>query len=486
MNSEKNFKYISIYIFFTILAFICRFYLFEGRNSWHDEWHSIYVADPNISNEYTLQRFYGDKGDTFLTEYYPPLYLFILKYFFMIFGYTDDNGRWLSIIFGTLTVPLAMYLTELLGNKKNYYFTAFLVCFNLFLVWQSLEIRAHSIFIASTLFNIILFYKILEKKNIILFILYFITSLFLLSLWPITGAVFFGKTIYLVKDYLIKKRIELKIFTLFAFILLSYLFLNIDYLKFNLDRDYHYTSLYKSFFINFHFRSFFGSIFLGGLFLIVFTLTFLKNIKIIIFQNKKENLIFYIIFSSYFLTLIYTFFKASIMSPKYVLFILPLILIWISLTIDTINIKISSAKIKFILITITVIFFILNINHSPIDRPPTKKMVQQIIDQNVRLIVTAENDVFNNYLRTKTKIVKNNIIILKKTDPIPYNINNFWFVCQNNPRYAVGDKGLLINEPKIESKCLEFKPFEKNFTEILPIINDTQDYLIRKFYRKLN
>ena len=225
-----------------------------------------------------------------------------------------------------------MYLTELLSNKKKYYFTAFLVCFNLFLVWQSLEIRAHSIFIASTLFNIILFYKILEKKNIILFILYFITSLFLLSLWPITGAVFFGKTIYLVKDYLIKKRIELKIFTLFAFILLSYLFLNIDYLKFNLDRDYHYTSLYKSFFINFHFRSFFGSIFLGGLFLIVFTLTFLKNIKIIIFQNKKENLIFYIIFSSYFLTLIYTFFKASIMSPKYVLFILPLILIWISLT----------------------------------------------------------------------------------------------------------------------------------------------------------
>ena len=57
-------------------------------------------------------------------------------------------------------------------------------------------------------------------------------------------------------------------------------------------------------------------------------------------------------------------------------------------------------------------------------------MVQQIIDQNVRLIITAENDVFNNYLRTKTKIVKNNYF--KKTDPIPYNINNFWFVCQNN------------------------------------------------------
>ena len=133
MNLNKKFKYISVYIFY-IFSFICRYYLFEDRNSWHDEWHSIYVADPNISNEITLQRFYGDKGDTFLTEYYPPLYLFILKYF-MVFGYTDDTGRWLSIIFGTLTVPLAMYLTELLATQKIFH--NFLICFNLFLIWQS-------------------------------------------------------------------------------------------------------------------------------------------------------------------------------------------------------------------------------------------------------------------------------------------------------------------------------------------------------------
>lgn len=481
MKLSKNYKHIFIYIFLTFLAFICRYYLFDGRDSWHDEWHSIYVADPNISNESTLQRFYGDKGDTFLTEYYPPLYLFILKYFFIVFGYTDDNGRWLSIIFGTLTVPLAMYLTELLSNTKKYYFTGFLVCFNLFLTWQSLEIRAHSIFIASTLLSIILFYKILEKKNFLLLISYFILSVFLLSLWPITGAVFFGKSIYVFKDCVIKKRIEIKILVLFALILLSYLFLNADYLKFNLDRNYHYTSLYKTFFINFHFRSFFGSIFLGAIFLIIFTLIFFKNIKSIIFQNNRENLIFYIIFSSYFLTLLYTFLKASIMSPKYVLFILPLIIIWISLKIQTINIKISTKKIMSMLMILTLIFFIINIKHSPIDRPPTKILVEKIVDQDIRLIITNENDVFDNYLKTQTKIIKNNIIVLRGDDQIPKNINNFWFVCLNNPRFAVGDKGLLINNPKIETRCLDFNPIDKNFSEILPIINDTQDFLIRKF-----
>ena len=48
----------------------------------------IYVADPNISDEYTLQRFYGDKGDTFLTEYYPPtLFIYIEIFLYDIWLY---------------------------------------------------------------------------------------------------------------------------------------------------------------------------------------------------------------------------------------------------------------------------------------------------------------------------------------------------------------------------------------------------------------
>ena len=481
MYFNKNYKSLHVYLLFTFIAFVCRYYLFDGRDSWHDEWHSIYVADPNISNELTLQRFYGDKGDYFLTEFYPSLYLFILKYFFMIFGYTDDNGRWLSLIFGTITVPLAMYLTKILSNSKNYYFTGFLITFNLFLAWQSLEIRAHSIFVASTLFNIIIFFKILEKKNFISYFLYFISSVFLLSIWPITGAIFFGKTIFLIKEYLIKKKIEIKIFIIFGLILITYIILNIDYLKFNLAREYHYTSLYKSFFVNFHFRSFFGSVILGGIFLILFSFLFFKNIKEIIFKNSKDNILIYIILSSYFLTLMYTFMRASIMSPKYVLFILPLIIIWIGVKIDMVSEKNSSKKIKIFIIVCSFIFFLTNINNSPITRPPTKVIINDIIKHNIKYIVSPENQVFNNYLRTKSAVIENNIVVLNSNDTFPKNLNTFWFVCQNNPRYAVGDKGLLANKPTIEAKCLKFTPSDKNFVEKLPIINDTQDYLIRKF-----
>ena len=54
-----------------------------------------------------LARYYGDKGGSFLTEFYPHIYIFILKYFFGIFGYIDVNGRWLSLIAWVLyLVPL--------------------------------------------------------------------------------------------------------------------------------------------------------------------------------------------------------------------------------------------------------------------------------------------------------------------------------------------------------------------------------------------
>ena len=81
-TKNEKLKWVLLFIIITILSIFLRYYLFEIRNSWHDEWHSIYVADPNIPNSETLKRFWGDKGDNTLTEYYPPLYLFLLKFFF--------------------------------------------------------------------------------------------------------------------------------------------------------------------------------------------------------------------------------------------------------------------------------------------------------------------------------------------------------------------------------------------------------------------
>ena len=74
-NSNKYNLYIFI-IFFVSIVF--KFYYFLNLDSWFDEWNMIYTVDPNISNKLTWERFFGDRGDGFLPEYYPPLNAFLL------------------------------------------------------------------------------------------------------------------------------------------------------------------------------------------------------------------------------------------------------------------------------------------------------------------------------------------------------------------------------------------------------------------------
>ena len=81
-----------------------------------------------------------------------------------------------------------MLLTEYLDKGKKFIITGIIVSFNLFLIWQSIEIRAHSILVAFSLLNIILFFKILDKKKPFLLLLFFL--LIILTLWPIAGAIF--------------------------------------------------------------------------------------------------------------------------------------------------------------------------------------------------------------------------------------------------------------------------------------------------------
>ena len=53
--------------------------LIYSVDAWFDEWNMLYTVDPTISYDETWKRYYGDRGDHFLPEYYPPLYAFLLK-----------------------------------------------------------------------------------------------------------------------------------------------------------------------------------------------------------------------------------------------------------------------------------------------------------------------------------------------------------------------------------------------------------------------
>ena len=154
--------------------------------------------------------------------------------------------------------------------------------------------------------------------------------------------------------------------------------------------------------------------------------------------------------------MVYSAFKASIMSPKYVIFLVPIIIIWIV-------IKISRLKYsKFILIIISVlsIFNLINISDYPMKRPEVKSALNFIVkDEGDNLVYSKEPTVFNNYISTKKLFKYNNFKFINPNELI--NNDQFWFICLNNPRYAYGNNSLELN---VRCKVLKNN---KNFEQLI-------------------
>jgi len=478
---NKHFLYAFIIIF---IGFVIRYYYFIGVDAWFDEWNILYTVDPNISNEATWKRYYGDRGDgNILPEYYPPLYAFLLKSFLGTFGYYVENARLLSLIFGSGSLILVFYLTRIFSNSKNSLIATILVSLNLFLIWQSSEIRPHSFVVFFSLLSIIFFLKLFNQnglQNKIVSISYVLFSVILLSSWPFALIIFFGKFVYLFHEFIINKKKNIYIFSCIIVSLVIYVALNYDYLLYHLSRDEHYTKLYLGFFYSYHFRSFFGSIILGAIFLLLFGLIILSNLKKIVFNSKKENLLLLIIISSYLLTIVYSILGASVISPKYVIFILPLIIIWIIIKIGESNIKFEN-YLLLLLIFSSIFNCIIYFYDIPIDRPPTKKILNIISNSDTKKILTADGAVFANFIRTNKIFVKNNLTInkirwqedQKKIENINLNKKDFWYLCLNNPRFAKGDNTLPDHE-----RC----KFLDNYSSVsLEKEIRLTDYLLKKY-----
>ncbi len=475
MNKILTHNRDSFYIFLIIaISFLLKVYYFLNLDSWFDEWNMIYTVDPNISNKLTWERFYGDRGDGFLPEYYPPLNAFLLKFFLKFTNYYTEYARVYSLIFGLLCSLLVYILAIKISGKKCAYISTIIFGLNLFIIWQSNEIRPHSFVLFFSLLNLIFFIKIIEKKNnFFLSVSYFFSSVLLLSSWPFALSIYFAKTIYILINFKLRNIEYKKIFLLFSLILISYILINHDYLIYHLNRTSHYTNLKISFFYSFHFRSFFGSIPMGGLMILLFGVLLFKDLGKNFYSKDMVNILLYVICTTYFLTISYSILRAGVISPKYVIFILPLIIIWISHKITLFRFK---KEIIIIIILSNIFNTYLYFFENPIDRPPIKKVINHISSDGSNILVMNENKVFVNafsvYKSFNDKKLK--IINLRENK---INIDSFWFVCLNNARFAVGDKILPTQKKcKIIDNYNDFKTIETF---------EIEDFYIKK-YSKIN
>ena len=161
---------------------------------------------------------------------------------------------------------------------------------------------------------------------------------------------------------------------------------------------------------------FFGSIYFGGLMLLIFVFFLFdylrKNFKLNKFnltsyfiEKKVEDSFLIIILVIYSLLILYSTFRAPLMAAKYVPFLIPIIIFWISYKIYNLKKKIYYYGIILFSILIVVVFW----DNIQIDRPPIKKVLNQLIKSDTKNIFTTEGDVFNHFLNNYNLSLKNNL-----------------------------------------------------------------------------
>lgn len=480
--NKKNYFHKFFYIFILSFGIFLHLTYLNQFDDYYDDWNFFYTVDPNATNQVTWERHYlGDRGEGFLKEAYPWNFTYLTKYFLKTFGYTVETTHYFILIFSAFSYLIFFKLINLISKNFKFIIIALILFItNLFLIRELNSFRPHSLVLMLSLLSNYYFIKIyiLEKKKNINNFGYIFFTLGMLSFWPHTAALLAGHFFFLfiksLKNNNYFSNLFLPVISLFFYILLNYKY--IEYILF--DNSFSYTPFNQSFFINFFFRSFFGSIIFGASILLIFTfyllnefkINFIKNnfLNIPIFDINIKNFLLINILSIYISIITFSFFKESVIAGKYFLFLLPLIIIWLSL-------KIVEKKNK-IIYNIIFISTFLNLFYYwrdvPIDRPPLREVLRILKNNNIKNIYTTESIVFNNYL-TNYRFAIDNKFSVKKINNLSKENKTYKFalVCLNNPRAFYGKNYSNFEDPK----CSNFLNKENNI--ILKKIN-IDDFII--------
>ena len=116
-------------------AFALRVFRIDVQSLWYDEAFSVYLAQYSLA-EITART---------AADIQPPLYYYLLHFWMMIAGDSEFAARFLSLIFGVLTIPL-LYVTarKLFSNSTTAFLAVILGTISPLYVWYSQETRMYT------------------------------------------------------------------------------------------------------------------------------------------------------------------------------------------------------------------------------------------------------------------------------------------------------------------------------------------------------
>ncbi len=126
----------------TLLAFVLRVYHLDTQSYWIDEgWTLHYAALTPAQLWHTLQT----------TRVVPPLYHFLTLYWSALAGNGEYAMRFLSVLCGTLSVPLTMRFGRALGDARLGLIAALLIAVSPYQIWHSQDARNYTMLTAAAL-----------------------------------------------------------------------------------------------------------------------------------------------------------------------------------------------------------------------------------------------------------------------------------------------------------------------------------------------
>jgi uncharacterized membrane protein len=345
---------------------------------WVDEIYSLSFSNPSNSLEKVFE-------ETTIIDVHPPLYQTTLWVWFKLFGYTEFAGRLLSVVIGTTGVLAIYFLAKELFDKYVGLCASLIASTNYFLIYYSQEARSYSLILLLTVVSYLFLKRTLEnpqKKNILP---YWITTVLLLYTNYITMFVV-GTQVFVFFFYIYKfpanrkKLAALALLTAFIFILSILPILK--YIPFNREGLLYWVEKPSPFFFLGYIYWYFGNIVLFLLFAAsgLISTIYLFDKKSAVKEKTALALLLVWIISGYLIPYFKSIMSTPILVPRYTIYIVPAIIIFVSYGLWRIN-----SRTRGVLLGIIIIFSMYQLLHNyyhSITKAQWRGVLQNVISFN--------------------------------------------------------------------------------------------------------
>ncbi|MCX7839127.1 MAG: glycosyltransferase family 39 protein, partial [Anaerolineae bacterium] len=120
---------------FVLLAFVLRVFRLDAQSLWYDEAFSVYLAHFDLATIAARTA----------ADIQPPLYYFLLHFWITFAGDSEFALRFLSLVFGVLTIPLMYVTARRLFDATTACIATLIAALAPLYVWYAQEARMYTL-----------------------------------------------------------------------------------------------------------------------------------------------------------------------------------------------------------------------------------------------------------------------------------------------------------------------------------------------------